>query len=94
MDIDQLLSTFAYILLGDFPEETTVDSVRQLVRDATNEWLNNVENNQIDVVTCQQTILELKMLPISDSYPVQLIRHEFLGVLETFLSDTKGVQLH
>lgn len=94
MDIDQLLSTFAYILLGDFPEETTVESVRQLVRDSTNEWLQNVENNDIDVISCKQTILELKTLPVSDSYPVQLIRHEFLGVLETFLSDEKGVSVH
>lgn len=94
MDIDQLLSTFAYILMGDFPEETTVDNVRQLVRDTTKEWLNNVENNQIDVVTCKQTILELKTLPEADCFALELIRHEFLTVLETFLSDEKGVRVH
>lgn len=94
MDVDQLLSTFAYILLGDFPEETTVESVRQLVREATNKWLENIENEYIDVIKCQQTILELKRLPASDSFGVSLIRHEFLGVLETFLIDVNGVSVH
>ncbi len=94
MDSDQLIAKFEYILSGDLPEETTLETVKHLVRDATIEWLQNVDDEEFHVITCQQIILVLKTRPPCDSLPRLIIQQEFLEALETFLIDEKGMSVH
>lgn len=95
MDSDQLIiAKFEYILSGDLPEEITIESVKQLIRDATNEWLENVDHNEFFLIKCQKTILQLKTQPLSDNLSRKIVQEEFLGVLETFISEVKGIIVH
>ena len=94
MDDDKLINTFEHLLLSDMPEGTTITEVRHIVRNATTQWLNDYNIETIDVFSCKEILENLKNLPPTQYFGVELIRQEFFIVLEKYLLDLGEVKVH